>query len=116
MIVTSRSFALLKTTGAIGTLLLVLSATVDVRAQDNGLDDGWRRTKDGWEQMATWNLPTNVVAAEFDAESFAVMTLPRWQGSVFFHPAMIAISLVAIAAACLRIPGASAPSKDAISN
>ena len=53
------------------------------------IEDGWRRTASGWEQIADWRLAA------------AYSSVPSWR--VDFHPAALALLQALVIAAAFRV-------------
>jgi hypothetical protein len=94
------------TTVTIGLLLLVLMNAV-AHAGPAEVDDGWRRTRFGWENIKNWDLspaqrelPT---AATFSTAEFHPAIADRLS---LLHPCVLAagLSLLAVGALCLTMP------------
>jgi hypothetical protein len=94
------------TTGTLGLLLLVLLNAV-AHADPAEVDDGWRRTRFGWENIKNWDLspeqrelPTAVTFSPTILSPVAADQLS------LLHPGVLAagLSLLAVAALCLEPP------------
>lgn len=68
-----------------------------VRADEaSAVDDGWRRTVDGWERKETWNLnPMSPAAPSISVHG----ERPKSLSSIDFHPAILALAQVLLIAA-----------------
>lgn len=86
-------------------LIAVLTAPNTSCAEEAAIDDGWRRTKNGWENIATWRvsraemtLPSN----EPIAPAIISAAADRW---LLWHPAAVAAGLLAMSGAGLMAFG-----------
>ena len=95
------------------TLLLVLAALnqgIVAGEADANSDDGWRRTKNGWEHISTWPTEAIQQLGVNDVPATPTQLSPtseRWQR---LHPGLLAVGLCLAAGFALRIPRASTSS------
>lgn len=97
------------TTGLIRTIgIAALLCLVAVQASGTE-DDGWRRTKFGWQNIKQWNLPAEMHELPgLSPRVGAIATLPAITSpaaeklSVLLHPAVIALGLMLVAFGALR--------------
>lgn len=94
------------TTGTFGLLLLLLLHAV-AHADPAEVDDGWRRTRFGWENIKNWDLSPEQrelpTAATFPPTSLSPVAADRLS---LLHPGVLAagLSLLAIGALCVTPP------------
>jgi hypothetical protein len=98
---------------AISVLLLIAAGNTWGLANDDE-DDGWRRTKDGWEHISTWPPAARPVALA-EPVNDDLLTKPTKYSPVAshcerLHPALLAIGICLAASFSLHIPRASSPS------
>ena len=90
--------------------LVALNQSLVAGEAGTDIDDGWRRTKDGWEHISTWPVEvTQQLAADESPTTSAQIspTAERWQR---LHPGVLAVGLCLAACFALRIPRASTSS------
>jgi hypothetical protein len=71
-------------------------------------DDGWRRTENGWERIASWQSQAMATAKvpNYPAPPISAKTISRWDT----HPAALAlVQLAAVLFALLRLPMSQGP-------
>lgn len=81
---------------AVNSLLLAEATTATT-------DDGWRRTKNGWEHISTWPAEAIQQLAVSEVSATAAQISPateRWQ---CLHPGVLAMGLCLVAGFALRI-------------
>ena len=100
MIATSRT--ILARVGAVAFVLLTITCVAHAAGSD--ADDGWRRTKDGWEHISTWNLGSRTLPTR--------RFVPPSTGSLLaigsLHPALIATGLLLLSIGSLNLSVATA--------
>ncbi|WP_425613958.1 hypothetical protein NA78x_003805 [Anatilimnocola sp. NA78] len=95
MIATSRNFLPLMRVASFAIVIWAVGCAIQANEAD---DDGWRRTKDGWERMSSWNLGSRMLPANRTVLK-ARATGPSWD----VHPAFVATGLLILATTCLTI-------------
>lgn len=98
-------FATTATTGTIGMLfMLLVSATA--LAGPAEVDDGWRRTRFGWENIKHWDLTPEQRELPSATPLPSVVVGTSESPTILLHPGILAIalSMLAIAALCFTTP------------
>ena len=92
-----------------GTLLLLGSlAAMAVAGDAFSPDDGWRRTKHGWENVSTWGVSAADLS-DLTGQRLPSFTIsPPVDVGPLWHPAVIAIGVLLIGAAGLFLPTSKA--------
>jgi hypothetical protein len=90
----------------LATVLLIFAALGNAGADQNAanVDDGWRRTKDGWENIATWPTESvELLLANQVSRAPAIIspTAARW---LQLHPAILASGMCLLAGLALIGP------------
>src|SRR5436190_11662558 len=94
---------------AIVTAVIVAAACSPLTAGDSSvIDDGWRRTKDGWENIADWHLPPEYLQQLTGAEprTFPALLPAERQPWLQVHPLAIAGGILLLAGIALFGPTA----------
>lgn len=97
-----RPFVTTATTGSVGFLFVLLLSSI-AQAGPAEVDDGWRRTRFGWENIKHWNLSPEQRELPVAAPIAITELLPAAKSSpVLFHPLVVALGLSLVAVAALR--------------
>jgi hypothetical protein len=115
--VTTRMTAListLRTTSLFGVLAFFVTYATPAEAETNPgvsaeIDDGWRRTRDGWEHISTWDIPQAHVAYQAPPAFSPSNSWHSWDHYSLLHPAAIALTLFLVGWAGLTLPAAVQP-------
>ncbi|WP_254507917.1 hypothetical protein [Anatilimnocola floriformis] len=101
-----RLFGKRSIVGMIGLCLLLAAqsfAAGQTGAEAAAIDDGWRRTKFGWENIRDWNLPPEQLDLSGSAPIAPAILSPTAEHLLgLSHPLAVAVGLSLIAAAALR--------------
>jgi len=68
------------------------------------IDDGWRRTRDGWEHISTWHIPRADLPYEPLPASSQVSFWQSFDHHSLLHPALVALGLFLVGWAGLTLP------------
>jgi hypothetical protein len=94
------------TTGMIGMLFLVL-LNAAAHAGPAEVDDGWRRTRFGWENIKNWDLtPAQRELPSAAPLSPAIQSPSAETVSKLLHPCILAVGLSLLAIAALHFSAA----------
>jgi hypothetical protein len=92
-------------TGTLAVLLICITSAT-TRAKDASpaeADDGWRHTKDGWEQMSTWDIPRAHLPHQPVLSPNQSAISGQWDTCSLLHPAVMALGLCALGCAGLAL-------------
>lgn len=101
---TTGTFHKVRTLGFFVLVLAVFAATSQLRADDvaPNSDDGWRRTKDGWEHIATWRVITNELPPITDLPLAPAVVSPAAESWQKLHPGILAAGVGLFSCLALR--------------
>jgi hypothetical protein len=90
--------------GTIGLCLLLFAAVDSSAEQKSTVDDGWRRTKFGWENIRDWNLPPEQLALHGSMPVSPAILSPVAESLLWCsHPLAVALALAVVAVGGLHI-------------
>ncbi len=85
--------------------IVVLSHGYAAGEAATNIDDGWRRTKDGWEHISTWPLAAQPVDDQLSTVPAQIS--PAADYFLILHPALLAVGICVAAGFLVQIPRAS---------
>lgn len=92
-------------TGRIGGILVLLLLCGNAFAGLGDVDDGWRRTKDGWEHISQWQLTSSQMELLANTPSApAVLSPTAEQLMSAAHPVLFAIGIAILGGVALYSP------------
>ena len=90
--------------------VLVVAASPGIAGADEAsadCDDGWRRTKDGWEHIATWPVSQSDLQVADHLPLAPALSSPATENFPQLHPGLLAAGMCLLAGLALRMPRAS---------